>query len=92
LVPALGLEAWGTHAAATWNRTCDQRMMNASKGSAMPKAKETREQRKKRKIDENLDRELEQSFPASDPPKITRSDPGTQITPIPADDEPEGHD
>jgi len=40
---------------------------------AMPKERETREQREKRELDEQLDRELEQTFPASDPPKITRS-------------------
>jgi hypothetical protein len=39
----------------------------------MPKEKETREQREKRKLDEELDRQLEQTFPASDPPKITRT-------------------
>jgi hypothetical protein len=39
----------------------------------MPKERETREQREKRELDEQLDRELEQTFPASDPPKITRS-------------------
>jgi hypothetical protein len=39
----------------------------------MPKESETREQREKRKLDEELDRQLEQTFPASDPPKITRS-------------------
>lgn len=33
---------------------------------------ETREQREKRELDEELNRQLEQSFPASDPPKITR--------------------
>jgi hypothetical protein len=36
---------------------------------------------RKQDLDDELDRELEQSFPASDPPKITRSDPDTQITP-----------
>lgn len=41
----------------------------------MPKGKETREQRRKRELDEQLDRELEQSFPASDPPKLTLSIP-----------------
>ena len=39
----------------------------------MPKEKETPEQRQKRKLDEELDRQLEQTFPASDPPKITLS-------------------
>ena len=43
--------------------------------------KETREQREKREVDEELDRQLEQTFPASDPPKATRSLPAGQITP-----------
>ena len=43
--------------------------------------KETREQREKRELDEELDRQLEQTFPASDPPKVTRSLPAGQITP-----------
>lgn len=46
----------------------------------MPK-KETHQQRKKREIDQELDRQLEDSFPASDPPKITRSLPEGQVTP-----------
>jgi hypothetical protein len=37
------------------------------------KKAETREQREKRELDEELDRQLEQTFPASDPPKITRT-------------------
>ena len=49
----------------------------------MPKHKETREQRKKRELDEELSRQLEETFPASDPPKVTRSNPATQITPRP---------
>jgi hypothetical protein len=39
----------------------------------MPKEKETCEQREKRELDDELDRELEQTFPASDPLKVTRS-------------------
>jgi hypothetical protein len=35
-------------------------------------AKETFAQREKREIDRQLDEELEGTFPASDPPKITR--------------------
>jgi hypothetical protein len=35
-------------------------------------ARETFAQRKKREIDLQLDEELEGTFPASDPPKITR--------------------
>jgi hypothetical protein len=41
----------------------------------MPKSKETAEEREKRELDAELDRQLEQTFPASDPPKITRSTP-----------------
>jgi hypothetical protein len=39
----------------------------------MTKQTETREQREKRELDEELHRQLEQTFPASDPPKITRT-------------------
>lgn len=54
----------------------------------MPTEKQTREQREKQALDDELDRELEQTFPASDPPKVTRSAPATQITPKPnVDDE-----
>lgn len=42
------------------------------------KEKETREQREKRELDERLDQELEQSFPASDPPKLTRRAPASK--------------
>jgi hypothetical protein len=35
-------------------------------------ANETRSQREKRELDRQLDEELEGTFPASDPPKITR--------------------
>jgi hypothetical protein len=43
----------------------------------MPKKKQTKhrprvgEQRMREAVEEELDRELEQTFPASDPPKIT---------------------
>ena len=43
--------------------------------------KESREQREREKIEDELDRELEQTFPGSDPLNITRSIPGRQITP-----------
>ena len=49
----------------------------------MPKEKETREQREKRELDDELNRQLEETFPASDPPKVTRSSPASQITPRP---------
>jgi hypothetical protein len=49
----------------------------------MPKVKETREQREKRELDDELNRQLEETFPASDPLKVTRSSPATQITPKP---------
>ena len=39
----------------------------------MPKRNETPEEREKRELDQELDRQLEQTFPASDPPKITRN-------------------
>lgn len=53
----------------------------------MPTEKETDEQRRKRQLDEELNRQLEQTFPASDPPKITRN---PKIEPIskPAEDKP----
>lgn len=53
----------------------------------MPKENETREQREKREVDDELNRQLEETFPASDPPKITRSIPATQITPKPDPDD-----
>ena len=43
----------------------------------MKKQIETREQREKRELDEELHRQLEQTFPASDPPKITRTGAAT---------------
>lgn len=49
----------------------------------MPKHKETREQREKREFDKELSRQLEETFPASDPLKVTRSNPATQVTPRP---------
>jgi hypothetical protein len=49
----------------------------------MPKKRDTREERKKQELDDELDRQLEETFPASDPPKVTRSNPATQITPKP---------
>jgi hypothetical protein len=50
----------------------------------MPKKGETRKEREKRELDDELDRQLEQTFPASDPPKVTRSSPATQVTPKPS--------
>lgn len=51
----------------------------------------TREQRERKAVEDELDRELEQTFPASDPPKITRSSPDGQITPKPnLEDDAEG--
>ncbi len=47
----------------------------------MPKNKESEEERERRRIEAELDRQLKGTFPASDPPKITRSTPATQITP-----------
>lgn len=50
----------------------------------MPKGRETRNQRERQELEDKLDEQLAQTFPASDPPKITRSDPARQITPRPA--------
>jgi hypothetical protein len=42
-------------------------------------------------LDRELDFELEGTFPASDPPKITRSSPSSQITPdTHREEEPDG--
>jgi hypothetical protein len=49
----------------------------------MPEEKETREQREKQELDDELNRQLEETFPASDPLKVTRSSPASQITPRP---------
>jgi hypothetical protein len=58
----------------------------------MPEEKPTREQRERKAVEEELDRELEQTFPGSDPLKVTRSSPNSQITPKPRleEDKPEG--
>lgn len=53
----------------------------------MPRKKETHEQREKRKVDEELDRQLEQTFPASDPLQVTRGVPAKQITLEPGTDD-----
>jgi len=53
----------------------------------MSKKNETPEQRQKRELDEELDRQLEQTFPASDPPKITRFPPKQPAPNAGADDE-----
>jgi len=47
----------------------------------MPEKGETREQSDKRGLEDQLDRQLEETFPASDPLKVTRSSPASQITP-----------
>ena len=53
-------------------------------GRSMRKENEAREQREKREVDDELNRQLEETFPASDPLKVTRSIiPATQITPKP---------
>jgi hypothetical protein len=49
----------------------------------MSKEKEKREQREKQELEDELNRQLEETFPASDPLKVTRSSPATQITPRP---------
>ena len=53
----------------------------------MSKQAEMREQREKRELDDELNRQLEETFPASDPPKVTRSHPASQITPRPEADD-----
>ncbi|MBR0831262.1 hypothetical protein JQ596_37715 [Bradyrhizobium manausense] len=47
----------------------------------MPKQKNSDTQRDKQELDDELNRQLEETFPASDPPKVTRSSPASQITP-----------
>ena len=42
---------------------------------------ESRKQREREKIEDELNNELEQTFPGSDPLNITRSIPSSQITP-----------
>jgi hypothetical protein len=42
-------------------------------------SKQTKEEQKKRELDLELDRELENSFPASDALKITRRSPERQV-------------
>ena len=49
----------------------------------MTEKKADRQQRLRQEVEDELDRELAQTFPASDPPKITRSSPAGQITPKP---------
>lgn len=46
-------------------------------------SKQTKEEQKKRKLDLELDRELEDSFPASDALKITRRSPERHVPPDP---------
>jgi hypothetical protein len=47
----------------------------------MAKKKVTRELADRQDLEDELDRQLEQTFPASDPPKVTRSVRSSQITP-----------
>jgi hypothetical protein len=49
----------------------------------MPKEKKTRARREREEVEDELDRQLEETFPASDPLKITRSRPDSQVTPKP---------
>jgi hypothetical protein len=58
------------------------RLSSETEVTAMPKKKETREQRQHQDLDEQLNRELEQTFPASDPLTITRSSPDSQMAPF----------
>jgi hypothetical protein len=50
-------------------------------------SKETREERAKRKLDSELDRELADTFPASDALKVTRRKPESPVTPEQAGDD-----
>lgn len=50
-------------------------------------SKETKEERAKRKLDSDLDRELEGTFPASDALKVTRRKPDLPVTAEQADDD-----
>ena len=43
--------------------------------------RQTHHHRARSEVEDALDRELEETFPGSDPLKITRSTPDTQITP-----------
>jgi hypothetical protein len=53
-------------------------------------SKETKDERAKRKLDLDLDRELEDTFPASDALKITRSRPEKPlVTELPGDIRPD---
>jgi hypothetical protein len=56
------------------------RLSSETEVTAMPKKKETREQHQD--LHEQLNRELEQTFPASDPLTITRSSPDSQMAPF----------
>jgi hypothetical protein len=48
----------------------------------MPKQRTTSEEREWQHLDAELDRELKQTFPASDPPKITRPRPKKAPAPV----------
>ena len=50
-------------------------------------SKEIREERAKRRLDSELDRELEDTFPASDALKVTRRTPERVVTPEQAGDD-----
>jgi hypothetical protein len=51
---------------------------------AMATKKVTREQADRQNLEDELDRQLEETFPASDPPKVTRSVRSSQFTPKPS--------
>ena len=57
--------------------------VDGQRGVAMPEQKKTRKALAREEVEAELDRQLEQTFPASDPPKITRSPPRSQATPHP---------
>ncbi|MGO4704802.1 hypothetical protein AB4072_03355 [Microvirga sp. 2MCAF38] len=45
----------------------------------MKQPRKTAEEERREALDRELDRELEDTFPASDPPKVTRVPPASQI-------------
>jgi hypothetical protein len=47
----------------------------------MATKKVTREQADRQNLEDELDRQLEETFPASDPPKVTRCVRSSQFTP-----------
>jgi hypothetical protein len=55
--------------------------VGVKEGDAMTETRKLREPREQQAVEEELDWELEQTFPASAPPKMTRSALNSQVTP-----------